>query len=119
MSLRSHTQVCLAPRILTKDISAPHQPDLPQSSLANLWLCTPKQVSSLLQPDTLGHLPQRPPLILSSSGTFTSITLYSVLSCYTDGPLTLLHMLQGVSAEMVVMRKKLIKFFSLTQLPRP
>lgn len=119
MSLSSHTYVYLAPRILTKDISAPYQPDLPQSSLANLWLCTPKQVSSLLQPNTLGHLPQRSPLILSSSGTFTSITLHWVLSCYTDGPLTLSYMPQGVSAEMVVMRKKLSNFFSLTQVPGP
>lgn len=39
---------------LNKDISTPHQPDLPQSSPIGLSLCTPKPGPSL-QPDLI-HL---------------------------------------------------------------
>lgn len=37
--------------------------------------------------------------------------MYSLLSCYADGPPTLPHLPQGTSAEIVEMRKKHIKFF--------
>lgn len=43
----------------SKDIvSAPHQPDLPQSFLAHLRLCSPKLGPSLFQPATLVTSPK-------------------------------------------------------------